>query len=145
MRRTLVFVVFLTGCGTHTVTVTTVETQVRTITAPEKPSASVPLRVDGYYTGDTLPLSMLVPRGTAVAGAAVRTLYRSEGCRDDMVATLEGRALVVYRGEKKDPKTGGQIHCCWLRWRREATRWPGERRAPPTITFVRRPPARLFG
>jgi hypothetical protein len=76
----------------------------------------------------------------ALTRGLVRMLYLASGSRDNMLVTVERRSLVVYTGLDKDPKTKGYIHCCWLRWRREAFRWRAGVRTR-SISFVRSPPA----
>lgn len=61
------------------------------------------------------------------AGTAHEALNRPL-CEDQgSIHILSGGGLLVSLGERKDPKTRDQIHCCYLSVRRTLKRWNGTR------------------
>ena len=71
--------------------------------------------------------------------ALTRTL-----CEDRGSLHIRRGGLLLSLGEKKDPKTRDQIHCCYLFVRRTLRRWNGTRWVTVSSTLSRRPPGRTY-
>jgi hypothetical protein len=87
-----------------------------------------------------------VYRLLATVRGRITQLFFRQACLDDAAVVLHGRALVMYDGIVRDPKTLNQIHCCWTVWQRTVQRWRGRKlvsvertRGGPPPLWVRRP------
>jgi hypothetical protein len=65
-------------------------------------------------------------------------------CEDQGSIHLARRGLLFSLGERKDPKTRDEIHCCYLFVRRTLKRWSGGRWRDVSSTLARRPPGRTY-
>jgi hypothetical protein len=60
-------------------------------------------------------------------------------CEDEGTIHVRRGGLLFSLGERKDPRTRDQIHCCFLFVRRTLKRWNGTRWVVVTDTLARRP------
>ena len=78
-----------------------------------------------------------VYRALATSAAEVRLAYVQLLCVDEGSIHLSRAGLTFRVGEAKNPRTAGDIHCCYLFVRRTVKRWNGRRLV--TIRTARQP------
>jgi hypothetical protein len=73
-----------------------------------------------------------------------RAAFTRSLCEDQGSIHVARGGLLFSLGERKDPTTRNQIHCCYLFVRRTLKRWSARRWRVVSSTLVRRPPGRTY-
>jgi hypothetical protein len=83
-------------------------------------------------------------RAIVTASGTAQTAFTQSLCEDQGSIHAARGGLLFSLGERKDPTTRDQIHCCYLFVHRTLKRWSGRRWLVVSSTLVRRPPGRTY-